>query len=175
MAPKAIIGVVLLALPAWAVVSVGEEPPATAPARAAAPAVGDDLNSALEMTEAEQLAQQKRGAQLRFAAERMEAAVEIKGDLLYLKKDVDAAVAILEDSPADTPQDNIERIIIRGAVLAFELNVIGCVHVHPPPRGAPALPAAIPGPSRALARVVVSRRSGPSCGSLTTALIPVMR
>ena len=110
MAPKAIIGVVLLALPAWAVVSVGEEPPATAPARAAAPAVGDDLNSALEMTEAEQLAQQKRGAQLRFAAERMEAAVEIKGDLLYLKKDVDAAVAILEDSPADTPQDNIERI-----------------------------------------------------------------
>jgi tetratricopeptide (TPR) repeat protein len=107
MTTKANLGVALLAMLAWAGVSPADE---AAPLGPASPVVGDDLNSALEMTEAQQREQQKRGAPLRFAAERLEAAIEIKGDLLYLKKDIDAATAILEDAPANTQKDNIERI-----------------------------------------------------------------
>ncbi|MCY2930230.1 MAG: hypothetical protein NTV86_12185 [Planctomycetota bacterium] len=108
MMTKTNLVVALLAVLACAGVSWSEEP-ATRP-QATTPALGDDLNSALEMTEAEQREQQRRGAPLRFAAERLEAAAEIKGDLLYLKKDVDAAAAILDDAPANTQKDNVDRI-----------------------------------------------------------------
>jgi hypothetical protein len=82
----------------------GEIPAATADTTA------DDLNSVLEMSEAEKRQQDKRKADLAFALERLYAGTEIKGDLLYMKKDVDAALAILNDSPANTQKDNIDRI-----------------------------------------------------------------
>ncbi|MCY2925685.1 MAG: hypothetical protein NT031_09630, partial [Planctomycetota bacterium] len=113
MTTRATLGVALLALAAWAGVLSADEPaPATRPASRPALTVGfgDDLNSALEMTEAQQREQETRSAVLRFAAERLEVAVEIKGDLLYLKKDIDAATAILEDAPANTQKDNLDRI-----------------------------------------------------------------
>ena len=108
MTTRAKLALALLALGAWAGVLSADEPsPASRPVKLI---FGDDLNSALEMTEAQQREQEARSAVLRFAAERLEVAVEIKGDLLYLKKDIDAATAILEDAPANTQKDNLDRI-----------------------------------------------------------------
>ncbi len=51
-----------------------------------------------------------RAAAARLKVERDTVAAEIKSDLLYEKKDKDAALKILTDNPADTQADNIARI-----------------------------------------------------------------
>jgi tetratricopeptide (TPR) repeat protein len=76
-----------------------------------APVEADDIEEQLKSLTAEQLKELlARAATARLKAERETVAVEIKGDLLYEEKDKTAAIRILEDNPASTQDDNIDRI-----------------------------------------------------------------
>ena len=71
----------------------------------------DELDTLLNSMTPEQLAELMNAAMLlRLEQERSQVAAEIKGGLLYDPKDIAAAVKILKDKPANTQQDNIERI-----------------------------------------------------------------
>jgi tetratricopeptide (TPR) repeat protein len=71
----------------------------------------DELDTLLNSMTPEQLAELMNAAMvLRLEQERSQVAAEIKGGLLYEPKDIAAAVKILKDKPANTQQDNIERI-----------------------------------------------------------------
>ncbi|HUS47903.1 MAG TPA: CDC27 family protein [Phycisphaerae bacterium] len=71
----------------------------------------DDPGIDLSSLTAEQLAELvARAAAARLKNERDVVAAEIKSDLLYLEEDSDAAIDLLRKEPANTQEDNIDRI-----------------------------------------------------------------
>ncbi|MCE5325679.1 MAG: tetratricopeptide repeat protein [Planctomycetaceae bacterium] len=98
----------LVVAPAAAVAQDGDAPaPATRPADSS-PA---DVDALLESMTPEQLKQFiAEAVTSRLIEERRQVAGEITQGLLYEPKDIKAAKALLEDKPANTQQDNIDRI-----------------------------------------------------------------
>ena len=75
------------------------------------PAVGEELTTALDQMTPEQLqALIKQSTATRLSTERSQAAAEIRDGLLFDPSQVDAALKLLNENPADTQKDNIERI-----------------------------------------------------------------
>ncbi|MFB3893007.1 MAG: hypothetical protein ACE15C_13395 [Phycisphaerae bacterium] len=94
-------------------------PPAVKPDDAAKPAEEpkkdesalDDLSQVLEnMTPEELQALIKKSAEARLSAERQQVAAEVQSNVMFDDLAKDAALKALEDKPANTQKDNIERI-----------------------------------------------------------------
>ncbi len=83
----------------------------TQPADAEGDLTVDELDALLNSMTPEQLTELMKAAMvLRLEQERAQVAAEIKGGLLYEPKDIAAAIKILKTDPANTQDDNIERI-----------------------------------------------------------------
>ena len=91
--------------------AVAEDPvPVDAPDAGAV--VTDDLEKLLDNLSPEQVESLiKTAMKARLSVERQQVIAELREGLLYDPDDVDEAVKILTDKPADTQQDNIDRIL----------------------------------------------------------------
>ena len=90
-----------------------DEDAATAPGPDKRMTAEDELADALRGMTPEQVeALIQRALKRRLETERRQVAVEIKRGLLYDPEDIDAALALLENEPANTQADNVDRICL---------------------------------------------------------------
>lgn len=104
-----------VAMPAWAQELPKADPNEPAPSPTvedkSKDTVQDDLGKLLDGMTPEQIQELiKKSAQMRLTGERKQVAAEIVANLTIAQNRKDAAVKILEDNPANTQKDNIDRI-----------------------------------------------------------------
>lgn len=102
---------ILLPAPLWAQAEP-EPAPKKPDAEKPGPVTEDQIDAMLDNMTPEQIdTLVKEAVNERLKVERKQVIAEIRLDLLYLKADSDAAIKILQDKPANTPKDNIDRIL----------------------------------------------------------------
>jgi len=106
-------GILLAPLRAHAAADPAAKPDAKKPdADKPGPLTEDQIDAILDNMTPDQIDNLvKEAATDRLKVERKQVIAEIRQDLLYDDDDRDAAVKILQDKPANTPKDNIDRIL----------------------------------------------------------------